>query len=211
MATANGDESASFQPGGPGTQENDADVDDNLNEFEDIDGDDWPSQENSDWDPEYDGEDIDNSDILETQKGSNQNETTNDGTNGKKMNDSTPSCTSKMITAIGTSNFAQFKTQGKTRGNVNGNSQNDNHQNVNDDLEEFKNDPIGVESALIAITRPEEKKYYDGEGILSTKFGGDHDDNKDDEKKQGFQCWQCPICQSINSLVFDTYKKRKKK
>ena len=81
------------------------------------------------------------------------------------------------------------------------NNNNSSNSHDNTALEEFKNDPIGAETVLVAMTRPPEKNYYDGEGILSTKFGGDNDDDQDDEKKQGFQCWQCPVCQSINSLV----------
>ena len=205
MATATGEENNACQPGDPRTheQENDVDVDD-VNE--DIDCDDWPSQEYSDWDPEYDGEDIDNSDILETQQYPNEGAKGNDASTLNKAVDSTPHGDSGDSDSVVTPGNESTRVDDQdTPHHI------DNKNNKDSGLEEFKNDPIGVESALIAITRPEEKKYYDGEGILSTKFGGDHDDNKDDEKKQGFQCWQCPICQSINSLVFDTCKKRTKK
>lgn len=185
MTTKTQNEEPGFQPGNLAANNGDCDHD---NEFEDIDGDEWPSQEYSDWDPEYNGEDIDNSDILETIKDrpEGQKPSSNDHTNiNGKNDDLTPGCDNINSVGLTTRTYTaddEFD-----------------HDN-NGDMDEFKNDPIGAESALIAMTQPPEK-YHDHCKLL-TKFGDDENYGEDEKaKEKQVQCWECPNCSSINSLV----------
>ena len=188
MATTSVDENPSFQPGSNEAQLEQDDIGCNVDSNEDIDGDEWPSQEYSDWDPEFDGEDIDNSDIVKTKKDPKKSKCA-------ALKDSTAPKMDFTLTKGGIvtpkSNSVVTGPQGVSEDDIK-----HDHDSCNR-LEEFKNDPIGAESASMAMTQPEES-YYDREGIVSTKFGGD---NEDEEKRHGFRCWQCSVCQSINSLV----------